>query len=149
MNRRKILPPAYFNLALLGVIVLHFAYPVIKLIPFPWNLTGLLPVIMGVVLNLHADRSFKQVDTTVKPFQESSTFIQNGTFRLTRNPMYLGMSLILGGVTIFLGSLSPYFLVIVFIILMDRIFIQTEEAMLAETFGNEWLEYKKRTRRWI
>jgi len=147
--QKKVLPPTYFNLALVLIIALHFVLPILQLIRFPWNLVGLIPVLIGIVLNLHADRSFKKFNTTVKPFQESSALIQNGTFRLTRNPMYLGMSLILMGVSIFLGSISIYAVVATFIVLMDRHFIRSEEHMLANTFGNEWQEYKKTTRRWI
>lgn len=149
MARKKVLPPTYFNLALLLSLILHFLIPIDKIIRFPWNLLGLIPALIGVVLNLHADRSFKQFSTTVKPFQESTALIQNGTFSFTRNPMYLGMTLILLGLSIFLGSISPYVIVIFYIILMDRIFIRVEEHMLADTFESEWLEYKKKTRRWI
>lgn len=98
---------------------------------------------------MFADRAFKKVETTVKPHEESTTLITDGVFRLSRNPMYVGFVLILLGIAIFVGSLTPYAVVIVFPILMDRIFIRGEERMLEETFGGAWLEYKKKVRRWI
>ena len=119
------------------------------IIYFPWNLLGIIPVIIGAVLNLMADRAFKINKTTVKPFEESSSLITTGVFKISRNPMYLGMALVLSGVCIFLGSITPYIIVVLFIMLVQTIFITGEEKMLADTFGDAWLEYKKKTRSWL
>jgi len=61
--------------------------------------------------------------------------------------MYLGFVLILLGVAIFLGSLTPYIVVLGFVILMDVVFIRTEEQMLQSTFGEDWMQYKNKVRR--
>jgi protein-S-isoprenylcysteine O-methyltransferase Ste14 len=45
--------------------------------------------------------------------------------------------------------LTPYIVVLIFPLLMDKLFIQTEERMLEKTFGEKWLEYKRNVRRWI
>jgi len=63
--------------------------------------------------------------------------------------MYLGFMLILAGVAILIGSLTPWAIIVIFPILMDRHFIEIEEHMLAERFGQTWQEYKRRTRRWL
>lgn len=63
--------------------------------------------------------------------------------------MYLGFVLILLGLAILLGSLTPFIVVPLFAVLMDRAFIVVEEGMLAEKFGPVWLDYKQRTRRWV
>ena len=63
--------------------------------------------------------------------------------------MYLGMVLILLGIAILMGSLMPFFVVIVFATLMEVVFIKTEERMLEQKFGSVWLEYKKKVRRWL
>jgi protein-S-isoprenylcysteine O-methyltransferase Ste14 len=101
-----------------------------------------------VILNLVADRAFHRANTTVKPFEESSALITSGVFRISRNPMYLGFVLLLIGIAVLLGSLSPCAVVLVFAILMNRVYVTVEEQMLAEKFGLQWEEYKQSTRRW-
>jgi protein-S-isoprenylcysteine O-methyltransferase Ste14 len=149
MNDKKILPPTYLLIAIIVMVILHFLLPLATIIPFPGNFLGLFPFIEGVLLNFLADRTFKKVDTTVKPYEESTTLITTGVFRFSRNPMYLGFVLILIGIAIFLGSLSPYAVVIIFPILTSKIFIRVEEKMLEKTFGKTWLDYKNQVRRWI
>lgn len=149
MERKKPLPPTYFNSSIFLIILIHFIVPGKFIIPYPWNLAGIIPVIIGAVLNLVADREFKINKTTVKPHEVSSFLITTGLFKVSRNPMYLGMVLVLIGISVFLGSITPYIVVILFIVLIHSLFIKSEEKMLAEEFGDDWLEYKKKTRRWI
>jgi protein-S-isoprenylcysteine O-methyltransferase Ste14 len=149
MGKRKPLPPTYFNSSIFLIILVHFIWPGKLIIHFPWNLLGIIPVFIGAVLNLLADRAFKINNTTVKPFEESSFLITTGVFKISRHPMYLGMVLVLIGISIFLGSVTPYIVVVLFIILIQTLFITVEERMLAETFGDAWLEYKKNTRCWF
>jgi len=149
MNKKKPLPPTYFLFSITIMLLMHLVFPISKFIYFPWNLTGLVPMAIGAFLNLIADDSLKKRKTTVKPFEESTTLITSGAFRISRNPMYLGMTLILFGTCILLGSLSPYFVVLIFIFLMDFVFIRAEEAMLEKRFENDWIEYKKTVRRWL
>jgi protein-S-isoprenylcysteine O-methyltransferase Ste14 len=149
MTRQKLLPPTYFFLTSLLMIVIHFLVPIFRIIHFPWTLLGFIPAIIGIAMNIIADNAFKQRNTTVKPFRESSALLTDGLFRFTRNPMYLGFVLILLGIAIFLGSILPFLIAITFIVVIYRTFIQVEEKMLEETFGEEWQAYKKRVRRWI
>jgi protein-S-isoprenylcysteine O-methyltransferase Ste14 len=145
----KLMPTHYLLFALLIMLALHFLWPVTTLVPLPWSLLGLIPLIAGVAINLQADASFHKAGTTVKPFQASTALITDGVFRITRNPMYLGFVLALMGVALGLGSVTPWIVVPLFAILMDRIFIAVEERMLETTFGQTWSEYKAKVRRWI
>jgi protein-S-isoprenylcysteine O-methyltransferase Ste14 len=131
------------------MLILHFVFSGIKLIPLPWNLLGLTPLIAGVALNLIADNSFRRAGTTVKPFQESSALLTDGVYRYSRHPMYLGFVLVFIGVAILLGSLTPWIIIPIFVVLMEVVFIQVEERMLEEKFGSAWLAYKKKVRRWL
>ncbi|MFC2135528.1 methyltransferase family protein [Bacteroidota bacterium] len=149
MAGRKPLPPTYFNLSILLIFASHFLIRFIILVSFPYNIIGVLPFLAGIYLNLAADKDFKIADTTVKPFEKSKVLLKTGVFSITRNPMYLGMFLILIGVSILLGSLIPFIVSIVYAVLMDKIFIGAEESMLEDTFADEWIEYKKKVRRWI
>ncbi len=130
-------------------IFLHFLFPLREILQYPWNLSGVIAILLGTWLNLVADQAFKKANTTVKPFEESNRLITTGTFRVSRNPMYLGMVLILTGVALLLGSITPFVIAFAFAVLMQILFIRTEEKMLEEKFGEEWLAYKGKVRRWL
>jgi len=149
MRSKKILPPIYLYSAIGLMIFLHFVFPGVQLLSRPVVFLGLIPLVAGVVINLMADRVFKQRGTTVKPFEPSTVLVTTGVFRFSRNPMYLGFVSGLIGIALLLGSLTPWLVIPVFAMLIDRIFIRGEEQMLADRFGQEFLDYQRNTRRWI
>jgi protein-S-isoprenylcysteine O-methyltransferase Ste14 len=149
MKHKPVLPPTYLYAAIAVMVALHFLFPVKRIIPFPWNLLGVLPLALGAALNIIADKAFRKAKTTVKPFQESAALITDGVYRISRHPMYLGFVLILIGLAVLLGSLTPFFVIPIFAVVMDRVFIVVEERMLDEKFGQAWLAYKGQTRRWV
>jgi len=146
---KKTLPPTYFLCAIVFAATLHWLLPVRQLIAFPWRLAGLLPLVAGIASNLIADQALKRHRTTVRPFEESSALVTTGIFAISRNPMYAGMTLILLGVALLLGSLTPFAVVIVLPVLFGLAFVGPEEAMLEERFGDRFREYRARVRKWI
>jgi protein-S-isoprenylcysteine O-methyltransferase Ste14 len=149
MNIKKPMPPTLFLGAIVSMAGLHLLLPGGRLcLPWRW-VPGVVLILLGIVLNVWADRLFKQHATTVKPFQESSSLITEGVFRLSRHPMYLGMVLILVGLALLVGSLTPWIVVVAFGILADSVFIRPEESMLEETFGEEYRRYRGRVRKWL
>ncbi len=146
---KKVLPPTYLLVAIILILALNFTFPVATIVQIPLNLIGLIPLMIGVALNLIADRDFKRNQTTVKPYEESRTLLTDGVYQYSRHPMYLGFVLILLGITFLLGSISPYIVVIAFTFLMEIVFIKVEEKMLNETFQEEWRQYTSKVRRWI
>jgi protein-S-isoprenylcysteine O-methyltransferase Ste14 len=149
MKRQPLLPPMYLWAAMIVMAALHFVFPVNRIFPFPWNLIGLLPLAVGAALNLLADSAFRKAKTTVKPFQESAALLTHGVFRISRHPMYLGFVLMLLGLAVLLGSVTPFVIIPIFAIVMDRVFIVVEEQMLAAKFGQAWLDYEAIARRWV
>ncbi|MGD0877877.1 MAG: isoprenylcysteine carboxylmethyltransferase family protein [Anaerolineales bacterium] len=149
MNKPKLLPPSYFLNALLAIPILHFLLPLLKIIPSPWNLPGIVFILAGIAIELSADRLFHQAGTTVVPYAESKAMVTSGVFRFTRNPMYMGFTLILFGAAVLFGTLSPFLVIPFFMALIERRFIRTEEKMLELKFGQAYLDYKKKVRRWI
>jgi protein-S-isoprenylcysteine O-methyltransferase Ste14 len=145
----KVMPPIYLLAALALTIAVHFVVPLAVPIPFAWRFVGLLPIAIGTLLNIAADRRFKRIGTTVKPFLRSSALVTEGVFRWSRNPMYLGMIFIVVGVALLEGSISPWIVVAAFVIILDRVFVVREENMLRETFGEAFARYSKRVRRWL
>jgi len=149
MKTSRFLPTHYVLLSILSMLALHFLLPLRTIIPQPWNLTGLIPLITGIIINLAADRDFHKAGTTVKPYEEPSTLLTQSVFQFTRNPMYLGFGLIMIGIALLIRTLTPWFVIPVFVVLMDRVFIRVEEQMLEARFGATWLDYKAKVRRWI
>jgi protein-S-isoprenylcysteine O-methyltransferase Ste14 len=145
----KLLPPTYFLAALAFAVLASFLFPLPVLIPPAARIAGLLPIIAGIALNLAADRQFKRRGTTVRPFQRSSALIMDGVFRWSRNPMYLGMVLIVAGIALLEGTAIAWIAVAGLAIILDQAFIRREERMLEETFGAEFEAYTQRTRRWL
>ena len=63
--------------------------------------------------------------------------------------MYLGMTLILIGLAVFMGTITPLIIIVVFALLMEVVFVRVEEKMLEQQFGSGWIAYKKKVRKWL
>lgn len=146
---RELLPPTYLFVSIAAILLLHFAFPLAVPVRGAWRLAGVAPLAAGVALNLAADQSLKRHKSTVNPFERPTTLISEGVFRLSRNPMYLGMVLLLLGIVLVLGSISGLLVVVLFALLMDRVFIGAEEKTMEQAFGDKWLAYRRRVRRWV
>ena len=146
---KKVIPPLYFFVLLLLSIALGVYLPVLKIFFSPYTYAGIAPITIGVVLNLWADSLFKKNKTTVKPHLKPSALMTSGVFRVTRNPMYLGMTLILFGVSICVGSVSAFVSPVFFYLISERYFIPPGEAVMENVFGESYLAYKRRVRRWL
>lgn len=150
MSRRSLssFPPAYFAGHLALMLALHFGVPLAQ-----WNggvsrWAGLPLVVVGCSMLAWSVRRFLPV-TTLRPFETSSVLVTNGLYRVTRNPMYLSLLLSLVGAAVMLGSLSSLLVVPLFVVVMQRRFIEREEADLGVRFGATYGEYCARVRRWI
>jgi protein-S-isoprenylcysteine O-methyltransferase Ste14 len=85
----------------------------------------------------------------LKPFSRSTALVIEGPFRFTRNPMYLGLAVILVGVALALEALTPFFVIPVFVAIITVGFIVPEETMLKERFGDQYAAFQARVRRWL
>ena len=148
-STHKIMPTSYFMMLLVLSIGTHFLYPIREILYSPFTYFGFLLIIAGVLINLWTDRLFKKVNTTVKPFKNPKVLLTSGPFCISRHPMYLGMTSILLGVAIVLGTIITFLFPIIFMILMEFLFIPFEEKNLDGIFGFEYSDYKKKVRRWI
>ena len=148
-KQSKILPPTYFYLLLILSIIFHFLLPLVVIIKPPLSYLGIIPIILGIYLNIWTDKLFKTKKTTVKPYEKPSQLITEGPFKISRHPMYLGMLLILLGIAIILGSIITFIFPILFILFMEILFIPFEEKNLKEIYKRNYINYRKRVRRWV
>lgn len=113
------------------------------------KVTGLFIVSGGIFLLIIAAGLFMARRTTVMPTKAPNRLVTEGLYCMTRNPMYLGMLLILSGFPLILDTITGFICPVIFFFLMDRIVIPREEKVVEGVFGEDYLEYKSNTRRWI
>ena len=147
--RKWLIPPVLFLLCLAAMGLLRWAWPIAIWLYPPVTWLGVLPVLAGLGLGLAGVWRFRRHRTRIMPFREAKRLVCDGVYRCTRNPMYLGDVLMLLGVWIALGALSPLAPAALFAIVTDRWYIPVEEEMLRRKFGREFEDYCRRTRRWI
>jgi protein-S-isoprenylcysteine O-methyltransferase Ste14 len=147
--KRKIFPPIYLLLGLLLIAYLHTRVPLAVILSGGVRLVGLVFVLLGVSITLWAGGSFRRVGTPLIPFRQPEALVVTGLFRYTRNPMYLGMLLLLIGVAWSTGTLSPWLIPPLFVVIIHYRFILGEEALLREVFGDDYSRYRSKVRRWL
>lgn len=147
-------PPAFFVGGFLIGIWLEYAVTRIRFIdavPAPaWlGYAGWTIALLGLALSLWGIVTFSLAGTTMFPFQPASALVRSGPYRFTRNPMYLGATLSYVGIAMAINAVWPVILLPIVLFTVYRFVIREEEKYLATHFGDAYLEYKKRVRRWI
>ena len=106
---------------------------------------------IGCLVSVLGVWEFKKQKTTVNPMspQESNSLVIRGVYKFTRNPMYLGFLLWLLSLGVFLRNPYSLILAVGFVLYMNYFQILPEERVLTNSFGEDYLEYKKSVRRWI
>ncbi|TCS88460.1 protein-S-isoprenylcysteine O-methyltransferase Ste14 [Anseongella ginsenosidimutans] len=112
-----------------------------------------LALLAGFTVLLSAKSALFRHNTTARPdrksLQNARTLVTTGIYRYTRNPVYVSMALMLLAWMIFLENWLSISGIIIFILFIDKYQILAEEEALERTFGEAYLQYKKRVRRWI
>ena len=108
-------------------------------------------VIAGVTFDLLGLIAFLRMKTTINPLQpgKASALVTVGVYRITRNPMYVGMALLLTAWAVHLAALWPLLGPVLFVLYINRFQIAPEERVLKELFGEEYVAYTARVRRWL
>lgn len=142
------IPPTLIGYCMLIMISLYIFVPQFNWIGFPYNLVGLLISFSGFVIMGKSRDLFRKHQTALK-IEKPDHMIKEGVFSKTRNPMYMGMTILIFGFSIFSTNLIALILPFLFLTIVSLIFVKKEEQLLYEAFGNDYLEYKKDVRRWI
>ena len=145
----KYVPGSTLAASIITAIVLHYFFPVTILIPFPYNLLGLLIVGFGVYSAFLSVRLLISNNTTFEAGGNPSSLVTRRPYSYSRNPIYLGFLLITLGTGTILSSLSAFIAPIIFFLVVNTIIIPFEENRLQKNFGIEYERYKASVRRWL
>lgn len=148
------IPPPVVALLLAGVAwLIAWAVPV-----FALDLPGVLRkglaatlVLAGLSFDVLALLRFRSARTTINPLDpsRSSALVERGVYRITRNPMYLGLLLVLAGWTVWLDHALTFVVLPLFVAYITRFQIVPEERILADRFGEPYAGYRTRVHRWL
>lgn len=137
----------------LGFIVLGILLGRFLPIPLPlialFRLLGLPIVLIGLLIGLYGFFEILRANTTLNPHGSVTTIVTSGIYRFTRNPMYLGFLMMVIGFPLSYASLWGLILAPFFILTMNRLVIEKEEAYLEKKFGEAYTSFKSRVRRWL
>lgn len=124
--------------------VLDFALPASLVLSAAFVLAGAVSCLAGIV-------SFRRARTTVNPLkpESASALVVSGIYRYSRNPMYLGLALLLLGWALYLSNAAAFVLLPAFVLYMNRFQIRPEERMLLALFGRDYAAYRSAVRRWL
>jgi protein-S-isoprenylcysteine O-methyltransferase Ste14 len=122
----------------------RFAFPFQEVLAYALMGLGILIDIVSIV-------AFRRERTTVTPLapEKASSLVVTGLYRFTRNPMYLGLLLVIGGIALLLGSFVNGAVIVAFVAYITAFQIKPEEDRLTEVFGARYLAYMQEVRRWI
>ena len=151
MSRPRVYPPLIMLATAATMWLLDRYLPLPEILGVPWQRIGYVVMIAAVVLDLWGLGLFLRSGTTVHPLRldNNRALVTEGIYRLTRNPMYLGLLLLLVGFAIRLGSLAPFLVLPLFVSAMNRLQIVHEERFLSERYGKDYDDYRNRVHRWL
>ena len=145
----KIPPPL---LVLILVVSNYFSSKKIDLILLPnQDITSIIIFLIGMLILINPIFKFIKSKTTIDPikFKKVNKLITSGIYRYSRNPMYLGLLILVTSTSIFYLNIFSITTPVFFYFWINRFQIKREEIFLTKKFGKEYLLYKTKTRRWI
>ena len=145
----KIPPPI---VTLVFGLSIYFSRGIFQVVEIKYSFYfGILLLILGFIILISAVRLFRKDETTVNPLspEQATKLVTDGIFKYSRNPMYLGMALVLGSIAIFFNLIGGIILVALFCAYITKFQILPEERAMRDLFSDDFDKYSKVTRRWI
>jgi protein-S-isoprenylcysteine O-methyltransferase Ste14 len=147
--KSNLVSPSWFNLFIPISIAAHFIFPIEMFFHSSLRYSGIVLILVGMVLNLVASSKLRISQTPVEFNQIPAQLVITGPYRYSRNPIYLGGLIILLGVAFLLGSLVSFFFPVILFLLLQFLYIPFEEREMERIFGLQYIDYKRKVRRWV
>ncbi|MFN2637226.1 MAG: isoprenylcysteine carboxylmethyltransferase family protein [Gemmatimonadaceae bacterium] len=145
-----VFPPLLFGGTLVLGLVLHALVPLgLRLPVLPARAAGVVLVIGGALLARWAETTMHEAGTNVNPGKPTTAIVIAGPFRYTRNPLYLAVTAVYGGISLLVPAVWPLLLLVLVLIVLQWGVIMREERYLERKFGEPYREYRKQVRRWL
>jgi len=144
-------PPIQGLIAALAIWLIAKYFPEFNLeTPFQ-KAAAILIALIGLSIDFICAFLFIKTKTTISPINPSntSTLVTTGLYKISRNPMYLGLLLLLTGWSLWQGNPISLLVILIFITSITLTQIKPEESALEEKFGQDYRDYKNQVRRWI
>ena len=147
----RVFPPGIY---LIAVVIGFLLQKVVPLrLPTSWQVVeywaGLVLIVGAVGISLSAVGVFRMAGTSPNPTKPVTAFVVRGPYRFTRNPMYLGLTLLSAGIGLATNTLWVTAMAVVAAAVTKRLVIDKEEPYLARKFGSDYQTYQQRVRRWV
>jgi len=148
----RVFPPAIYAAGVAIGLALDWLLPA-RLVPArhlaTMRIVGAALIGAWLVLAIWALATFRRAGTTPNPTQPTTALAFGGPYRFTRNPMYVSMALMTIGVAMVANTWWPIVVLPPVLLMVQRAVIEREERYLEAKFGQEYLRYKTRVRRWV
>ena len=142
-------PPRIAQLLVAIAVLVHWLTPLRQTVIYSNPVAAAVTGIAGLAVMLWGWWLFRQYQTPICPTARAARLVVSGIYRVTRNPMYLGMIAMLIAAALAVGTLPFYLAAGIYFVVIDQAFCPYEERKLALAFGDEYLSYKNRVRRWL
>jgi protein-S-isoprenylcysteine O-methyltransferase Ste14 len=142
-------PPRISMLLLALAVMLQWALPPVRVELLSSPVLAICIAFAGFAVIMWAWWLFQKAETAICPTEYSRVLVTSGIYRLTRNLMYLGMVLMMAGVTLWFGTLPYYLATALYFLVINQFFCPFEEQRLLVTFGEAYAEYQRTVRRWV
>ena len=147
----KIPPPIVAALIATAMWGISSLPPALPLAPALRQLLAAALAMVGVTFDLLGLLAFRRSRTSINPMKpgKASALVTGGVYQVTRNPMYVGLALLLAAWAVHLSTLWPFLGPALFVLYMNRFQIGPEERVMRDKFGEQYAAYAGRVRRWL
>ena len=145
----KLYPP-FVLLPFIGIIIIssYYLLPPIKIFSIP-TILGSLMIVLALIIFVKASRAIKKHKTTIFPDGVPSFLVEEGIFKLSRNPIYLAMIILMIGISIVCQNIAGLVFPVIFYSWINKRWIFEEERNLKKAFGKKYLDYCTKVPRWF
>jgi protein-S-isoprenylcysteine O-methyltransferase Ste14 len=145
----RVAPAAYYLAGLIAGFA-HDLFPgIVPCLPLSLRPIGALALVCGLTIGSLGLLALHRAGTTIDPMRSTTALVTGSIYRVTRNPAYLGLTLVYAGVAVLGASTASLLLLPVVVLLISTLVIQREERYLSALFGSAYEEYRRRVRRWL